>query len=144
MANRRSGKKGKRSIPLHMIIGLFFLSLGLYGIYESVAFNHVAGRAEGTVVAFKKRQNGTHVTYRPIVKWRAPNRQIHSFENSFGTSPPAYDIGESIEVLYAPDDYTDARIGGYASWLGTTISIIFGVVFIFLPFFMKLSIRHKT
>jgi hypothetical protein len=95
-------------------------------------FIATAKHAEGTVTELleKRDKDDGSITYTPVVGFIAASGANVSFTSSFSSKPAAYDVGEKVGVLYAPDDPNDARIDGFGSlWLGPLILGGLGVVF---------------
>ena len=91
-----------------------------------------ADTAQGKVVELievRDTDDGS-ISYKPVVTYEAANGRSITFTASFSSKPAPYDVGESVEVLYAPHDPHDARIKGFSSlWLGPTILGGLGMVF---------------
>jgi len=91
-----------------------------------------ADTAQGKVIELieVRDEDDGSITYKPVVTFEAPTGKSITFTASFSSKPAPYDVGESVEVLYAPDDPHDARIRGFGSlWLGPTILGGLGIVF---------------
>lgn len=113
------------------------LVLGSFVVYQHTAsFIHRATRTQGTVTALVRQQStnyrnngsidrGMPVTYSylPIVRFQVAEQQIQ-FRGSVATSPPAWHVGETVDVLYLESNPWDARIESFTSlWL---LPMIFG------------------
>ena len=91
-----------------------------------------AESAQGRVVELieVRDEDDGSISYKPVVTYETANGRSITFTASFSSKPAPYDVGESVEVLYAPQDPHDARIKGFSSlWLGPTILGGLGVVF---------------
>lgn len=136
MQVRGRGQGAGRWIAFGVIaFGALFLVVGLILAGVSVSFLANAERAQGTVVALewrnddhdgasrKRRVNDGPVAY-PVVEFTSAGGTQREFQGSTGSSPPSYEVGERVEVLYRPDSPEDARINGFASlWL---LPLVFG------------------
>ena len=110
------------------------------------SFIATAKHAEGTVTELleKRDKDDGSITYTPVVGFTADNGAAISFTSSFSSRPAAYDVGEKVEVLYAPEDPNDARIRGFSSlWLGPTIMGGIGLVFAGIGFGILIASRLK-
>ena len=66
-----------------------------------------AGAAQGEVVALEPTGRG----YAPTVQfWPAGGDHPIRFTTSWSTSPPPFEIGDQVSVLYAPDHPSEASI----------------------------------
>lgn len=121
------------------LIKFIFLGLGVAMLVGAgaawVNTRSFIGRAvtvTGTVVELRevRDKDDDSSTYKPIVRFVAGNGSDITFESSFSSRPPAYDVGESVEVLYDPRDPGEARINGFGSlWFGSLILGILGTAF---------------
>lgn len=89
------------------------LMLGSFVVYEHTAsFLHRAARTQGTVTALVRQQSTNYrnngsidrgmpviYSYLPIVRFQVGAQQIQ-FSGSVATSPPAWQVGETVNVLY--------------------------------------------
>ncbi|GGU92782.1 hypothetical protein GCM10010260_29410 [Streptomyces filipinensis] len=123
------GQRGRRWVAFGLIgFGSLFLVIGLILAGLSVSFLTDAKRARGTVVALEwrtdhhstshgRRVNDKPMAY-PVVRFTSADGTPRTFRDPTGSSPPAYEKGERVEVLYRADSPEDARINGFASlWL---------------------------
>ncbi|WP_039942384.1 DUF3592 domain-containing protein [Streptomyces himastatinicus] len=128
------GRGGRRWVPFVVIaFGALFLAIGLILAGVSASFLTDAKRARGTVVSLEWRndhetsprtQTDDKPAAYPVVAFTSADGAPRKFEDSTGSNPPSYELGERVEVLYAPGSPEDARINGFASlWL---MPLIFG------------------
>jgi hypothetical protein len=121
-----------------LVMSLAFLLPGLLLLWVAEAFYsqssrlvHHGLRAQGTVVDTvigTTRKNG-HVWY-PIVRYTAQDGGSYRFQSSSGSNPPAYNVGDTVEVLYWPADPEHGTINGFFSlWGGPLIAGVLGGVF---------------
>jgi hypothetical protein len=107
------------------IVGIIFAALGLgmligtfFWYRNTRSFLAEATRTEGTVIDLV----GSH--YRPIVHFTDRHGQEIEFTSSTGSNPPAYSIGQKVEVLYRPNEPQTAAIDSFFSLWG--VSVILG------------------
>jgi hypothetical protein len=137
---RASPQRRGRTTPMKKM-GLFSIIFSVVGcglligtfalVHNTRAFVAKAKTAPGIVIemlATRDSDGGT--MYKPVVEFTASDGQKRSFESSISSNPPSYDVGEAVEVLYAPEKPSDARIKGFWSiWFGPLIMGILGTVF---------------
>ena len=70
-------------------------------------------------------------TYSPVVRFKTQNGQSVSFESTYSSSPPAYNVGESVEVIYSPGDPEKAVIRGEGQVFRIIFMTVGGIVIIF-------------
>ncbi|MEO1171377.1 MAG: DUF3592 domain-containing protein [Myxococcota bacterium] len=77
-----------------------------------------------------ERVTGTITRANPPLAEFFVNDEPFVAEGSVSSKPPAYSVGEQVEVLYLPDDPSDARIDSFLeNWFVTTLLGILGTVF---------------
>jgi hypothetical protein len=109
---------------------LLFIALVLWN--KTRSFIAHAATTQGTVTELieVRDKDGGSSTFKPVVKFTGPAGEQVSFESSYSSRPPAYDVGETVDVLYTPRDLHDARIKGLGSlWAGVLILFGLGTVF---------------
>jgi hypothetical protein len=114
-------------------IGLVTLLGSLVVCDHTASFVRRAARAQGTVTALMKHDNTDYsnrngagmptpcYAYQAVVRFRYGTQQT-LFYDSVATNPPAYHVGETVNVLYLESDPSDARIESFTSlWLAPMI-----------------------
>jgi Protein of unknown function (DUF3592) len=111
-----------------------------------VAFVHterfVAGaeHATGTVIDLSRETDSEgRVTLYPVVRFTTADGRTVQFLSSSGSSSPP-EVGDSVDVLYDPDDPRDAQLSGFFDlWLFPLVfgglGIAFTTVGLFAPGF---------
>lgn len=121
-------------------LGLGFLSFGLvfdggalYAYLDARAFRAAAQHTQGTVVGFVERSGSARnrgATYAPRVRFTPGWGEPIEFTSSSSSSPPEYEVGERVPVLYASNNPQDARLDGTFSMFGVSLIFsLFGVIF---------------
>jgi hypothetical protein len=72
--------------------------------------------------------------YYPVVQFTASDGRRRNIQMSEGSSPPSYEVGDEVTVLYEPDHPIDARIQSLSStilmWILPGITGIIGIGFL--------------
>jgi hypothetical protein len=127
-------------IGLGLLVGAAALTL------STRRFIATALHAPGVVtelVAVRDNDDGSF-TYKPVVKFSAKDGVERTFTSSYSSRPPAYDVGEPVDVMFAPDDVDDARINGFGSlWLGPLILGGLGTLFAGISAGVLIAIRRR-
>ncbi|MFF5970058.1 DUF3592 domain-containing protein [Streptomyces sp. NPDC012769] len=100
----------------------------------SVSYVVNGERASGTVVALewegghtggsRKSRSGNEPVAHAVVEFTPTGGAPTRFREFTGSNPPAYEVGERVDVRYRADSPEDARIEGFATlWL---LPVIFG------------------
>lgn len=125
----------KKVFWIFVVIGVVILIASRWIATNAYEFTEHALRTQGTVVelqqAESKRSSNKRRSsvYYPIVTFSTSDGQNITFRESVGTNPPAYEQGETVDVLYLPDNPNDARIKDWLSlWLLPTVFFSFGAL----------------
>uniref|UniRef100_B8HS33 DUF3592 domain-containing protein n=1 Tax=Cyanothece sp. (strain PCC 7425 / ATCC 29141) TaxID=395961 RepID=B8HS33_CYAP4 len=121
-------------IPL-FVSGLA-ISYGTYMGYREYQQTKSMAIAQGIIIDNKLkshyssrsiRRTPSQSTYHPVVKFKAADGSIVQFTDSFGTRPPEYAVGASVEVLYNLQNKEQAKIKLWKrQWGFPSIIIAFG------------------
>jgi hypothetical protein len=125
-----------------IFFNLFFAGFclwGVYGAYTGWILQNEGQTTTGTVVQLEESNSseGGCCVYSPVIEFHAAG-QTYSFEGDNASDPPAYDVGEVVDVIYHPSDPNTAQINKWTErWLFPII-IIPAMIFaaIILNFFM--------
>ncbi|MFP4299964.1 MAG: DUF3592 domain-containing protein [Spirulinaceae cyanobacterium] len=134
MTWNRSTARSKHPI----LIGFLFSTLGILTLifcaisYQKTrTFIATANTAEGTVMAVEKSRLFTAKpnsgsSSHPIVRFTTEAGETIEFRSNVGSNPPTYRPGETIPILYPPENPQRATINSFSSlWL---LILIFTVV----------------
>ena len=108
-----------------LLIGSVFMSIGAGFGWFSWSLLAVAQRAEGTVVRLVSNQAGENNrgSVAPVVEFHIEGER-HEFQSWLSTSPPQFDVGEKVVVLYDAQNPERARIESFVTlWL---FPVVFG------------------
>ena len=115
------------------IVGLW---LPLYLFFETKGFLKVAVRTEARVVQLEKRND----CYFPVLSFVDESGDEHRIPSSYGSYPPRYEVGDSVQILYNPENPKKVEIDAFfVLWFGpiigfaiTTVAIMMGLLFFFV------------
>lgn len=111
-----------------ILANLFFAGFCLWGIYAgyiSWKLENEGETATGTVVRLEESNSseGGCCVYSSVIEFDM-NGQTFSFEGDTASSPPVYEVGEEVSVLYHPADPDTAQINKWSErWLFPLIII---------------------
>ena len=120
---RTSSAAAKVVAVTFLLIGAVFLAIGAGFGWFSWSLLAVAQRAEGTVIRLSpnQAQANNRGKVAPVVEFHIEGER-HEFQSWLSTSPPQFDVGEKVTVLYDPRDPQHARIESFVTlWLFPTI-----------------------
>jgi len=128
------GKAGRFPVGvagLFAVVGLALLGGGIYNGLETrhdIAVGVTAGGTVTDLVAGSDSDGDT--VYYPHVRFVTESGDAIEFTSSIGASPPDFDVGETVSVLYDPALPGKARIDSFFQlWFSTLILGGMGAVF---------------
>jgi hypothetical protein len=113
-------------------VGLVMLVVTVWLNVRERSFAARAARATGIVTELERgRGSSGGRLYYPVIGFLTASGDSVSFRSSIGSSPPSYQPGEAVTVLYDPADPTNARIAGFfslhlGSFITSLLTLIFG------------------
>jgi hypothetical protein len=126
-------------------IGMFIWSILWFSNRISNLENYVL--TQGTVVEFEKSndaENGGYV-YSPIVSFKDRNGLEHIYNSGHASDPPAYEIGESVELYYNSKDPEDVFLNSFIEkWVIGIALVVVGLVLIPLGIWIVISVFRRT
>jgi len=122
----------------YVVMGLFFtvtavilFAAGVYlyktRINEAATFT----KTTGIVTELREVKGNAEVgtTYKPILKYKDKSGKEYIYTSANSSDPPAYDIGEQVEMFYNESKPEEAFINSvWEKWTGTIALFICGVV----------------
>ena len=113
---------------IFMLFGLLFFAIGSGLTMRQRTLENQGVEAPGVVVGLQEGCDSDGCTYAPIVQFTTTGSQGIEFVSSYSSSPPAYDVGETVTVVYPPDNPADAIIKGDGQLLHIIFMLLGGVV----------------
>ncbi|WP_445672908.1 DUF3592 domain-containing protein [Pseudomonas inefficax] len=111
---------------LVLLVGLVLLLMGASHYVKTNDFLAQATITTGRVVALER--GGTEGQLKPRVRFLDHSGSAVEF-TSWGSKPPAYSIGEQVEVAFLKDDPRDAQIKQFMRlWVGVLTMVGFGSI----------------
>jgi hypothetical protein len=100
-----------------IFFNLFFTGFCLWGVYAAYTGWQLQTKgvtAPGTVVRLSERSDaeGGCCTYVPVIDFKV-NDQVYTFEGGNASYPPAYDVGQQLDVRYDPNNPNTAQIDSF-------------------------------
>ncbi|MDQ3917554.1 MAG: DUF3592 domain-containing protein [Acidobacteriota bacterium] len=113
-----------------MPLGLLFIVVSVVvGFYEDAAIKR-GTIVEGTVIRNVYRSGSKGGSYTPEVSFRTRQGREVRFMPSFSSSPPTYDVGEKLRVVYQGDGQSPrilsfgARFGLAWSFMAAGVALV--------------------
>jgi len=125
-------------------IGGAFLLVVLFLVANGLNFKRHASMATGTVI----RQESTgRQGFKPTIRFTTAAGQSIEFASSVSSSPPEFEVGQTVRVLYLPDDPADsAKVDSIVSfWFVPGLFGLFALTFggIGTAFFMRGLMKQR-
>jgi len=115
--------------PIYLILfGLIFFGIGAGLTYRQRALEGQEGQIQGEVINLTQSCDEDGCSYKPVVRFETENGQTVSFEGTYSSSPPAYDIGESVTVIYSLSNPEKAVIKGEGQLFRVIFMIVGGLI----------------
>jgi Protein of unknown function (DUF3592) len=116
-------------------IGVVVLISGAVLLVRAAQFVRTAEHATGAVVAVSRETDSDgEVSFYPVVRFTTADGKQIQFKSSSGSSSPSHKAGENVDVLYDPDDPSDAKLSGFFDLWGLPgIFLFIGAVFVGVP-----------
>ncbi|GDY10914.1 MAG: DUF3592 domain-containing protein [Planctomycetota bacterium] len=120
MTHQQSAASGSKIVAVvFLMIGSIFSLIGGGFAWSSYSVVSVSQRAEGSVI--RQVGDGRTGSVAPVVEFFVEGTR-HEFQSWLFTSPPQFDVGDKVSVLYDPRDPQRCRIESFVTlWLFPTI-----------------------
>ena len=111
-----------------ILANLFFAAFCLWGVYALFIGYSLEKNGEittGTVTELEESSSseGGCCVYSPVIEFQA-NGQSYQFDGGNASYPPAYEVGETVSVIYDPENPNTAQINKWSErWLFPLIII---------------------
>ncbi len=112
--------------------GLAFLGVAGWLYLQESQFAINALTTEGRVIGLAESidsENGS-TSYAPIVRFQTEGGRVFDFQSPYYTSPPAYQIGQNVTVLYPPENPREAVLKGAGNLMILIFAIVGGIDFL--------------
>jgi hypothetical protein len=86
--------------PVFLVVGIGLILGGMKQGETMTRLMTKGVHASGTVVRMEESHSSDGTTYKPVVQYRSRGGEEREFASSFSSSPPMYEAGESVGVLY--------------------------------------------
>ena len=110
------------------LFGLLFFTIGSSLTYRQRTLEKQGLETQGTVVALQENSDSDGSTYAPVVQFKTSSGQSIEFVSSYSSSPPSYDVGETVIVVYPPEKPEEAIIKGDGQLLHIIFMLLGGIV----------------
>lgn len=118
---------------IFFLIGLAVLVSGIISVFKVRRQIAETAATSGTVVNFGKINGQRGYFYCPQVAFPDSNGNRIEFQSEFGTQPPAYQIGQTVSVIYQKNNPQKAEIDSITTlWFAPGCMLVMAFAFTFL------------
>lgn len=115
--------------PIYLIIfGLIFFGIGARLSLKQIILERYGTQADGEVISLTTRCDDDGCSYSPVVRFETQYGNKISFESTYSSSPPSYEIGERVTVIYPQETPERAEIKGGGMVFRIIFMIVGGVI----------------
>ena len=120
------------------VVGPVLVVRGIQSMRGDSRFQQRALRAQGVVTQIRWDHRGEDSRSYPVRPLQPPRRAHRRGLGDPGLRPRRGSEGDSVNVLYDPQNPTDIRIDGFfgSGKMGGAVMIVMGVVFFFMGVFI--------
>lgn len=127
-------------------VGMLLFAIGIFILIHTRIFMDKAQEVKGTVIrmVYRRGSDGGR-GYSPVYQFRTITGQTIEIADGMSSNPPMFTEGQSVDVLYDPENPNRARIKKWSSLyfvplLLGGLGIIFGGIGVVLLFFKLISL----
>lgn len=126
-------EKVKKFLPL--VLGVILIGVGAFFYFRNSELARVCTEPSTATVVNMREDfvstdgEGIRYVYYPVVQYTAGDQTITE-ELGTSSNPPAYNINDTIEILYNPDKLNEFMVAGENSYIITIIMGALGAVFL--------------
>ena len=118
--------------PIFIILfGLAFFGVGDALSYKYFNLQLHGEQTQGQVVGLSEQCDDDGCSYAPVVSFETREGATTSYRSNYYSSPPAYDVGERVTVLFDPENPENAAVKGEGSVFRIIFMIVGGSIMIF-------------
>lgn len=112
-------------------IGLFYAAFSEFQKTKSLVSQGV--KTTANVVSFETSQGENNTLYKPTFEYTDKFLNKRTFESSIASSPPAYEIGEKVQIIYNPKNYDTVKtISFWGLYRGSVILAMIAAPFLII------------
>ncbi len=114
-------KKWKMIYSILLTTGIIFLILSFIVFRNSLSLIKNGYKATAIVIDLQNILSNNTSDLTPIFKFTTTTGQEIIFKGFGASSPPAFNIGEKVNIIYNPDNPNEAKVLTYFGVFGLTI-----------------------
>jgi hypothetical protein len=117
--NAHDVKFVRNILLLFASIGVILLGVAVIAYTKKRDYLSTAVQVPGVVVGLEK----AHDVFHPVFSYVTEDERPLKFTGGIGSNPPAWRVGEAVQVYYDPAFPEDAEVQGFfTQWLGVLVT----------------------
>lgn len=119
--------------PIYVVLfGMIFFGIGGGLTYRQYTFEQQGIQVLGEVTGHTMGNcDDDGCSYKSVVSFKTQDEKSISFPSNYSSSPPAYDVGETVTVFYSPENPEKAIIKGEGKVFRIVFMSVGGVIILF-------------
>jgi hypothetical protein len=117
-------KKWKMVYSILLTTGIIFLIISIIVFKNNLDLIKSGSKTTATVIDLQKSLASNSSDLTPIFKFTTTTGQEITFKGFGASSPPAFNIGEKVNIVYSPDKPDNAKVLTYFGMFGLSILLI--------------------
>ena len=130
-AIKRAYKSFMRGPVFIILFGLVFFGVGAGLSYKYFTLQRNGEQTQGQVVGLSEQCDDDGCAYAPVVSFKTRDGTETYYRSNYFSSPPAYDVGERVTVIFDPENPEKAAVKGEGSTFRIIFMTVGGVITIF-------------
>ncbi len=137
--------KNAMIVPLVLLTtSLVFMGIAGWLFYQQKLLENRGMTAIGTVTRLVASTDSDGTTYAPVFEFKTQGGRTFEIQSDSYSSPPAYEVGQRVTIIYDPEKPSNAQIDGQNTLLVIIFAIVGGLDFIMsLLFGLNILKIHK-
>ncbi|MBD1900248.1 DUF3592 domain-containing protein [Trichocoleus sp. DQ-A3] len=126
-----SDKQGLMAMgSIFFVVGAGMLLGSFVNYHQTQDFIKSSSSTTGTIINLKLQVSRKSRAYFPVFQFQTPNGETIKVESNMGSNPPGYEIGQSVPIIYSPNNPSEAEINSFWSlWFAAIFLLGMGGLF---------------
>ena len=127
-----TSKPGPLFFGLFALLGTIFLIVAYYTWQSTKRIKETGIKTQGLVVGTRYNEDSqgrTTSSQAPVVQFTTVTGKPMTYYSTTYTSPPSFDVGETVTLWYLPDNPQEVILEGIDGWILPAVFGFLGLVF---------------
>ena len=109
---------------------LVFLGIAGWLFYQQKSLENRGMTTTGTVTRLVASTDSDGTTYAPVFEFKTQGGRTFEIQSDSYSSPPAYEVGQRVTIIYDPEKPATAQIQGENTLLIIIFAVVGGIDFV--------------